>query len=117
MTSTYCNATISLDGVPFRSHQLHVRCKAGWFEGENSGVCVECPDGADCSKQGTVLETLPIKKGYWRESVNSADIVQCNLPEACSGSGSKPTNLTDYCNEGYRGILCESCKQEECLLA
>ena len=116
MTSTYCNATISLDGVPFRSHQLHVRCKAGWFEGENSGVCVECPDGADCSKQGTVLETLPIKKGYWRSEANSADVVQCNLPEACSGSGSKPTNLTDYCNEGYRGILCESCKQAYFLL-
>lgn len=48
-----------------------------------------------------------MKNGYWRESITSDLIVECqNNRENCRG---EERNALSICKEGYIGPLCEQC--------
>ncbi|GMH55830.1 hypothetical protein TL16_g02001 [Triparma laevis f. inornata] len=118
-------------------------CDVGYFstpknQGEQGEVdCQTCPDGASCAKPGTTVEDLDVKRGFWRSSRTSSNIVQCLNAAACPGSqlpaspsandtDSNPnlhgtqdsTNSSDSkvledgpsdCADGYGGPLCLVC--------
>jgi len=81
-------------------------CDVGFYDANatTSGsepLCVLCPLGAACSSAGVTLATLPIKRGGYRLSANSADVERC--PDAaanCSGAAECP-----YSTSGCRGTV------------
>ena len=74
-------------------------CKVGYYEYTgNQTECRECPAGSECSTPGTVLRDLPIKRGYFRLSLNSSDVRRC--PDAatnCSDDSSECLGSTSGC--------------------
>ena len=80
-----------------------------------------CPDCAAGNK-GILLDTLPIKRGYYRLSDNSTDVRRC--PDAAMGCGDSPVcdesqsgcrggNLTSgngLCHDGLSGVFCRLCE-------
>eukprot|EP00752_Nemacystus_decipiens_P007772 g6941.t1 len=77
--------------------------------------CARCIDaveagaeGLDCSAPGATVESLPIKEGYWRASLDSLIIHECFIKDACKG-GSDVVDVVEYCNDGYAGPQCAVC--------
>ena len=52
---------------------------------------------------GVELESLAVKKGYWRSGVTSDKIYKCEIESACAGGKNAS------CNTGYVGPLCSTC--------
>lgn len=65
-------------------------------------VCDEPPEGTSARSYGTQIGTLALKKGFYRDSAWSEDILKCYRHEACVGGDS----AGDYCAIGYEGA-CE----------
>ena len=66
------------------------RCNRDFFNANASqgGVqCEMCPSGTSCG-QGTTLDALPIKRGYYRTSARSIDVRRC--PDAATNCSSAP---------------------------
>ena len=63
----------------------------------NLGACEQCPAGALCDTPGLTLATLNVKRGWWRTSRSTANILRC--PDASS----KDT----ACIGGALGDLCK----------
>lgn len=81
----------------------------------SSGANVKCQqclsltgnvEGVNCTHPGATLASLPIRRGYWRESTESQVIHSCAHSVACAG-GTTVTTSNDYCASGYEGP-CES---------
>ena len=116
------SVTVSLDDVVFVTRLVQMMCPSQKFENAE-GVCQNCPDGVDCTMVGAALNTLSICSGYWRASSTSAVVLKCFLGSvACFGTGPccedqddcdahKVTNSTDYCADGYKGPLCNTCSR------
>ena len=81
-----------------------VNCIPGKYSLKASQNCLECPFGVYC-KGG---DTLIVKNGYWRSSLNSDVIYACDAFEACLEGNE--TNELGTCSAGYSGILCKSCE-------
>lgn len=64
------------------------------------------PKGLDCSEPGVLLETLPVRSGYWRPTNTTIRIRECLYEKACEG-GAVVAGSDDYCTVGYKGP-CES---------
>ena len=79
--------------------------------------CIKCPDGGKCDKSTTV-ETIQIKRGFWRDSNKTATIHKChNNSTACEGSennnrSSHDQFIEEYCTANHTGALCESCTKK-----
>ncbi|GMH48997.1 hypothetical protein TrVE_jg8778 [Triparma verrucosa] len=80
------------------------------------GQCEACPEGTACQEKdaGVTIEDLPLKKGFWRSSFKSANVVKCYIEEACPQSpSSKSVNSTnpidDQCADGHTGPVCNVC--------
>ena len=79
-------------------------CKVDYY---NSGAsptsisCAPCMTGTNCSQNGTTIAVLPIKRGYYRLSLSSTDIVRC--PDARSGCAG--AHQCDKSNSGCRGTV------------
>ena len=79
------------------------------------GECMTCGEGMDCSAPGITLETLPLKKGYWRSGAMSYNVVHCYTLDACPQNNDKTANVTffldvdDQCREGHEGPICNVC--------
>ena len=70
--------------------------------GASGDLCVSCPEGAICSREG---EFLPLNaKGYFR--INNSTFVRCYPEEACPEGVSQ--NAT-ACGTGYSGLRCGQC--------
>jgi len=86
--------------------------------------CNECPDGAECEGEASVVA----EEGYWNSMQwgfeNSDLVYECPFPEGCKGGSLFPpkdnsyncTNSTnssycDICEEGYTGRVCGICAQ------
>ena len=82
------------------------RCTAGYCR-DNSGRCQACPDGADCSTEGSTLEGLILLPGYWRTDSTSWELLQCHYPDACLGGN----DTNRYCDpDGYvQTFYCNVC--------
>ena len=85
-------------------------CPAGEFvllgeDKDEDQTCAKVPEGVKTTVDGLDLENLDIKKGFWRTSKNSSDIVQCMVEEHCLGG-----NETDkQCKKGHKGPMCGAC--------
>ena len=84
-----------------------VVCPAGKYSLDPSQSCLECPDGAVCYGNFTMVP----KKGYWRSNQLSPEFWECPYEDSCLGSPEppQPLNLIGKCAEGYFGNLCNGC--------
>lgn len=79
--------------------------------------CVICPEeGAKCDEPGVTLETIPMKRNYWRATSYSDELHLCRLRDACfGGEGNRSLDAvrdTRYCREGNEGVLCGVCAED-----
>jgi hypothetical protein len=84
------------------------KCPVSRFLGEG-GTCEKVEDGGGVvgSESGLTLETLILKKGWWRVGVDTLDIRECPVEEACVGGNS--SEVDGYCREGHTGPYCHLC--------
>ena len=73
--------------------------------------CLECPSDVTCDVN-TTLQTMVIEPGFWRDSINTSTIYQCENDAVCRGSQINALN-NNSCSEGLTGLLCEVCENEE----
>ncbi|GMH87753.1 hypothetical protein TrST_g3113 [Triparma strigata] len=92
----------------FRDHHPKRADKRLW-------KCQDCEDpviglnahNVNCTQIGLTLETLLINDGYWRNSLDSHKIEECDMEEACS---QRPGTNGTECREGHDGPICSVCK-------
>lgn len=81
--------------------------------------CVRCEDICDvddsqscvrCNTDGAVLETLYVKRGWWRATRESLTVYQCHWNGACRGGPSVIT--ASQCDRGHVGALCGACDKQ-----
>ena len=65
-----------------------------------SASCSPCPSGATCRN------TMVVNPGWWRASIDTFNIYECDFNHACRGG-----NATNLCHPGYGGVLCNVCQQ------
>ncbi|KAH8098674.1 hypothetical protein JL720_1634 [Aureococcus anophagefferens] len=111
---TYCDACIGdyywdrrryvqhADETPLAESGQPLPCK---------DCCLECDgacavDGDDCVScpAGTTLESMDLKKNYWRVSERAKKIYECTLEKSCDGG------WNSSCAPGHKGPLCGSCE-------
>ena len=71
-------------------------------------MCDPCPNNFICDK-GSTIETLTLKKKYWRANKNTLIVEECKKGYNCIG-GKISNNSDDLCNIGHTGPLCDVCK-------
>jgi hypothetical protein len=82
----------------------------------NSNTCKDCGGasgtfkGASCPREKTTVQTLTIKPGYWRTSLNSTVIGSCPSPEFCVGGRMNNTG-SSICEVGHEGPFCMVCQE------
>uniref|UniRef100_A0A7S3LKN6 Fibronectin type-III domain-containing protein n=1 Tax=Aplanochytrium stocchinoi TaxID=215587 RepID=A0A7S3LKN6_9STRA len=64
-----------------------------------------------CLENGITVETLPIKTGYWRDSLKTDDIKKCRKPQFCDKISSmyNVTGPNSQCAMNHRGVYCFGC--------
>lgn len=79
------------------------RCEDICDHDDLSDDCVDCKDG------GQVLETLDVKRGWWRPTNQSQTIYECpGGSKTCRGGTSTREKI--QCFDGHVGALCGACK-------
>jgi hypothetical protein len=77
-------------------------CEQGYFR-RDERYCEECGEGTfkgiACPDEGAVLETVTVKRGWWRTSSSSREIRQCPQMELCVGG----TDEEEICEVGHTG--------------
>ena len=69
-------------------------------------ICdVDDEDCVNCDNDGAVLETLNVKRGWWRATRTSLRVYECPLDRSCRGGAS----TTMQCFDGHIGALCGGC--------
>lgn len=81
-----------------------VDCEKGKYTLKASENCIECPTGATCPGKNSII----VKNGFWRSSLESDIIYDCDVFDACLKGSS--TNELGNCSSGYSGVLCKSCE-------
>ena len=71
----------------------------------SSEKCFECMDNARCEGSHEIV----VDEGFWRQSLNSSKIYECQKKSACLGGYYENMTNPVMCDEGYEGILCASC--------
>ena len=85
--------------------------------------CKPCPPDAICAPNAT-LESLGVRRGYWRASERTTEIHECDASDHCSGSGGAAETSRRLvaaasggagpgCDIGHTGPLCEWCVSDE----
>jgi len=66
-----------------------------------------------CLTEGTTVQTLPIKPGFWRPSKMSSFVWKCPDQTFCSQDGFNSlgnlTDINDQCKDTHQGIFCSDC--------
>ena len=78
------------------------------------GACESCPQGIDCTNSSyRFLETLFVKKGYFRFSSTAKAAYKCDSikdnKKQCVGGSATGKAL---CNENAEGPLCSRCEED-----
>ena len=76
--------------------------------------CNEISGTRNCD-EGTTLESLPIKRNYWRATELDDSLYRCFYKKICEGwgPGSKRDSYGDgLCQDGHEGPLCNVCKRD-----
>lgn len=79
----------------------------GYVWVNESQACVLCDGGLaglDCKRGGTILQSAPLRPGYWRTASTSVDLLKCELDDLCPGG-----NETTTCLPGHEGPYCMVC--------
>ena len=107
-------------------------CKEGFYLKDSSALpddifrfptehCKACPLNANCATN-TTLETLGVRRDYWRASPLTTEIHKCDASDHCSGSGGATETSRRLaasggagpgCDLGHTGPLCEWCVSDE----
>jgi hypothetical protein len=84
-----------------------VVCPVGKYSFDPAQSCQDCPDGAICYGNYTMVP----KAGYWRGDALSPLFWKCPYANACLGSSEPPKalELQGKCADGYFGNLCNGC--------
>ena len=80
-------------------------CMAGSYISNKS--CIICPDEFECVK-GVTIETMSLKKNYWRESSKTIKTYKCRNAISCAG-GIIINGTDNQCSLGHNGPLCDIC--------
>ena len=71
--------------------------------------CAQCPVGADCQSLGTSIESVTAEAGYFQGIDGTGTMfLPCFNPDACGQFG--------VCTEGYTGVSCAECVEDEAVL-
>jgi hypothetical protein len=70
-------------------------------------TCIECPAGSNCTCLDETLETLPLMKGYWRNTTVPETVIEC--PDIGAQSGCAGTASGALCKAGLDGPYCKVC--------
>ena len=83
-------------------------CLPGKFK-STGGACLPCSEGMDCVAAGSDVSALQLKRGHWRPSDASDEVLPCPIPAACA-----PGNATDErgCVPGNEGVMCALCSKD-----
>lgn len=72
--------------------------------------CKQCDKGMACDEPGLTVETLVIKEGYWRGSLQSVKVEPCERRHNCPGSKSESLGGDDLCDDHSKGMICNACE-------
>ncbi|KAH8067329.1 hypothetical protein JL721_7744 [Aureococcus anophagefferens] len=111
---TYCDACIGdyyWDQRRYVQHAVETPLAESGQPLPCKDCCLECDgacavDGDDCVScpAGTTLESMDLKKNYWRVSERAKKIYECTLEKSCDGG------WNSSCAPGHKGPLCGSCE-------
>lgn len=76
--------------------------------------CVSCDDDDDgfhCNTRGVRLETLDLKRGWWRATNLSTKAYECDLSSSCEGGNDTRTRV--QCSPGKTLCADETCKHRK----
>ncbi|KAJ8600702.1 hypothetical protein CTAYLR_008326 [Chrysophaeum taylorii] len=70
--------------------------------------CRRCGPGLSCDREGTRLERLPVKRGFWRPDRAASQVYECDYEDACAGGD----QVDSQCRKGHKkgSVLCEVCE-------
>ncbi|CAI2375458.1 unnamed protein product [Moneuplotes crassus] len=81
-------------------------CSPGTYSLEwSSSTCEQCMEDVVC-EGGSEIN---VNSGFWRETLNSTSIVECENKDACNGGYVDDYNQPTKCATGYKGKLCSKC--------
>ena len=60
----------------------------------------------------STLETLFLKKGFWRATETGLAILECPIVNSCEGGSEFSKDGESYCSKGHQGVLCAVCDGE-----
>ena len=83
-------------------------CIVGTYSFNSSVACENCPEGAICYGNYTMVP----KSGYWRADVYSPVFFKCSNQDACIGSPGNNLSFHGLCASGYQGNVCASCEPD-----
>ena len=94
-------------------------CTPGYYSTEHFN-CSACPQGTDCTEDGVTLQSLPLRRGFYRRGPHSPEVLRCPDADAnCSrgevecwqsSSGCRGGSDPDTpCMPGLVGIFCQQC--------
>ena len=104
------------DNCPINSEQNYNKdgciCSASSYNTNNKNETISCSGCTDefiCGK-GTTIQTLNLKKNFWRENKDTINTYKCKNIYACKG-GIITNHSDNLCQEGHKGPLCDVCEK------
>lgn len=96
--------TVAIEGIQCACNQgTYGRDKDEANITGTSVTCHACPQGTFCNRQGLVVSTMPVQRGWWRASNDSVSLHRCFYNNHCNGGPESTCGL-------YReGLLCAKC--------
>ena len=92
------------------SKKTKCECSSGFYYDKKEKVCVECDAISFICPKGTVIETMILKKEYWRSSNDTTMTYKCKNIYSCSG-GIINRTTDSLCYPGHMGPICDVCKK------
>ena len=97
-------------------------CRRTDFYRGADATCMDCPSGANCSKNnGMQLAEIHALPGYWRSALDNDEFTSCGEQtkegsHRCCPNGCINLNVSTHadaqCLEGYASALCKACAKD-----
>jgi hypothetical protein len=99
-------------------------CNSKYFDANMTAdvvQCTSCPVGTDCTLEGSTLNAMPLRKGFYRLDATSLDVHMC--PDArknCSATNCSAFSTSgcqggtgDPCANNLTGVFCQLCNRSD----